>query len=439
MLAEWLVLRFHAANPLTKRGLMALYLITVGLPALTFFTFLAMRSDWLLASYDYRTFDLWERLMTEGRVIWFYLSLILLPRLSALGLYHDDIAISRGLLDPLSTLWAILGLFALLAIALRMRRKAPILSFGILFFLAGHSMESTIFSLEIAHEHRNYIPMIGILLILFYHLLHLGLAPKLILLWRSSACVFLIFMASLTALRANAWGDPLDHVLLDAAYHPTSSRVNYEAGQLYFAAIRNTKNSAQKDEFYKSAEHHYTRAYQNDEYHSGALIALIWLDGILGKPANEQWLATLRKRLRHVAMAPHNVMALKNLNQCEVEGDCPLPDGLLDSLLESALSNTTLKGQARSILLTELLIRNLKRRDIDRALQISKEAVETYPPMPQLWLNRLTLLIDIGQLNEAREVITRLNGLDLTHQEKGSLSIHMVLLDQKQKISLTVE
>ncbi|MGH9956963.1 MAG: hypothetical protein ACREBC_07515, partial [Pyrinomonadaceae bacterium] len=433
LLAEWLLLGFHAPKTLTRRALMVLYVITVGLPALAFFSFLVLRFDWLLATYDYRTFDLGERLMTEARVIWFYLALILLPRLSALGLYHDDIAISRGLLDPPSTLWAILGLFALLAIALRVRRKAPMLSFGILFFLAGHSMESTVFSLEIAHEHRNYVPMIGILLALFYYLLHPGLASKFILLRRSAACVFLILMASLTALRANAWGDPLHHVVLDAAYHPRSSRVNYEAGRLYFEAIRNTKDSAQNEQFYKKAEQHFTRAYQNDEYHSGALIALIWLDGMLGKPTNERWLATLRERLRHVPMAPHNVMALKNLNQCQVEGDCPLPDGLLNSLLESALSNTTLKGQARSILLTESLIRNLKRRDMDRALQLSKEAVETYPPMPRLWLNRLTVLIDIGQLNEAREVIARLNGLDLTHPEKEDLSILMVLLDQKQE------
>ncbi|MGH8627614.1 MAG: tetratricopeptide repeat protein, partial [Gammaproteobacteria bacterium] len=310
------------------------------MPALAFFSFLVLRFDWLLATYDYRTFDLGERLMTEARVIWFYLALILLPRLSALGLYHDDIAISRGLLDPPSTLWAILGLFALLAIALRVRRKAPMLSFGILFFLAGHSMESTVFSLEIAHEHRNYVPMIGILLALFYYLLHPGLASKFILLRRSAACVFLILMASLTALRANAWGDPLHHVVLDAAYHPRSSRVNYEAGRLYFEAIRNTKDSAQNEQFYKKAEQHFTRAYQNDEYHSGALIALLWLDSILGKPNNEQWLAILQERLEQVPMAPHNVMALKNLNQCQVEGDCPLPDGLLNSLLESALSNT---------------------------------------------------------------------------------------------------
>ncbi len=436
LLAEWLLLGFYAPGAHSRRGLIALFVITVGLPAVASFSFLALRFDWLLASYDPRTFDLWERLMTEARVVWFYLGLIALPKLSSLGLYHDDIAISRGLFDPPSTLWAILGLIILLAVSLRLRRRAPMVSFGILFFLAGHGMESTILPLEIAHEHRNYVPVIGILMTIFYYLLHTDLKPKFAALTRSAAFVFFIFMAGLTALRANAWGDPLHHVMLDAAYHPRSSRVNYETGRLYFTLIRKTKVLSEKEEFYKKAEHHFTRAYRNDDYHSGGLIVLLWLDGILGKPINQQRLATLQERLRHVPMSPHNAVSLRNLNQAQIEGDCPLPDGLLDSLFDSTLNNATLKGASRSILLTESLIRALKRRDMRRALELSKEAVDSYPPLPQLWLNRLTLLIDTGQIDEAQEVISKLNGLDLTRGEQESLFLHKTFLDQRRKNSV---
>lgn len=406
------------------------------MPIIAFSSFLALRFDWLLASYDHRTFDLWERLMTEGRVIWFYLYLILLPRLSTLGLYHDDIPVSHGLLQPPSTLWAILGLIALLTVALRVRRKAPMLSFGILFFLSGHAMESTIFALEIAHEHRNYVPMIGILLVVFYYLLRPDFTPKVVALMRGAGFAFLIFMASLTALRANAWGNTLQQVLLDVEYHPTSSRVNHEAGRLYFFLVHRAKNAGEKEELYKKAIYYFTRAYQDDEYNSAGLIAMISLDGLLGKPINDKWLATLHERLQQVPMSPHNVGALKSLNQCQLDGGCPLPDPLLDSLLDSAVSNVTLKGQWRSILLTESLVRSLKRGDMKQALQLSKEAVEAYSPLPQLWLNRLTLLIDTGQIDEAQEVISKLNGLDLTRGEQASLFFHKALLDQRQKNSV---
>ncbi len=424
LLAEWLLLGFHAPNPRSKRGLIALYMVTVGLPAIAFSTFLVLRFDWLLVSYDHRTFDLWERLMTEARVIWFYLYLILLPRLSTLGLYHDDIPISHGLLQPATTLWAIFGLLALLAVALHLRHKAPIISFGILFFLVGHVMESTIFALEIAHEHRNYVPIIGILLVGFYYLLRPDFAPKFVALTRGAGFTFLIFMAGLTALRANAWGNTLQQVLLDVEYHPTSSRVNHEAGRLYFLLVRRAENAGKKEELYNKAIYYFTLAYRADEYNSGGLIAMISLNGLSGKPLNKQWIATLKERLEKIPMSPHNVGALKSLNQCQLDGDCPLPDPLLDSLLESSLSNVTLKGQWRSILLTESLIRALKRRDMRRALELSKEAVDAYPPLPQLWLNRLTLLIDTGQIDEAQGVISKLNGLDLTRAEQESLFFH---------------
>ena len=40
----------------------------------------------------------------------------------------------------------------------------PLVSFGIAWFLVGHGMESTFLPLEIVHEHRNYLPLFGILL-----------------------------------------------------------------------------------------------------------------------------------------------------------------------------------------------------------------------------------------------------------------------------------
>ncbi len=99
--------------------------------------------SWLWAGYDMRSFSLAERLLTEGRVLWFYLGLIFLPRLEAFGLYHDDISLSHGLLDPWTTLPALLGLAGLVWLAWWSRARAPLVSFGIAWFLIGHLLEST--------------------------------------------------------------------------------------------------------------------------------------------------------------------------------------------------------------------------------------------------------------------------------------------------------
>jgi hypothetical protein len=119
-------------------------------------------AQWLWAGYDLRPFSLVERLMSEGRILWFYLGLMVAPRMAAFGLYHDDIAVSTGLFSPWTTLPALLGLAGLAWLAWRVRKSAPLAAFGIAWFLIGHSLESTVLPLELAHEHRNYLPLLGV-------------------------------------------------------------------------------------------------------------------------------------------------------------------------------------------------------------------------------------------------------------------------------------
>lgn len=119
--------------------------------------FLQPQGQALLAGYSARS-SLTERPLTEGRVVIFYLYLIVCPHLESFGIYHDDIAISTSLTTPPTTIFALLTLGALVVAAWRMRESRPIVSFGIAWFLVGHLLESTILPLEIAHEHRNYLP-----------------------------------------------------------------------------------------------------------------------------------------------------------------------------------------------------------------------------------------------------------------------------------------
>src|SRR3972149_9152707 len=65
-----------------------------------------------------RDFTLIHRLLTESRVIFFYLRLIFLPDIRALGLNHDDFGISTGLLSPPATILSLIGIAILLAVTL---------------------------------------------------------------------------------------------------------------------------------------------------------------------------------------------------------------------------------------------------------------------------------------------------------------------------------
>jgi hypothetical protein len=83
-----------------------------------------------------------ERVLTQGRVQFFYLSLLLWPAPSRLNLDHA-FTVSRSLVDPLTTLLAFLFIAATIIFALRSIRSRPLLAFPVLGYWLLHSMLST--------------------------------------------------------------------------------------------------------------------------------------------------------------------------------------------------------------------------------------------------------------------------------------------------------
>jgi hypothetical protein len=140
------------------------FMLFLALPALVVLALLALRPEMLIGGYDGRAFTLAERLLTQPRVLIDYLGLILFPNGPRMGLYTDDFPLSSAWLTPPSTLIAITAMAGVTLLTWMGRRKAPIVACGWLIFLAGHLVESTFLPLEIHFEHRNYLPMVGILL-----------------------------------------------------------------------------------------------------------------------------------------------------------------------------------------------------------------------------------------------------------------------------------
>jgi len=119
--------------------------------------FLSTDMSAILSGYETRPFNLSERLLTEGRVIFYYISLLLYPIGSRLTFLHD-IEISRSLFQPWTTLPALVLLASTVVYALVISRKRPLVSFCIIFFFLNHLIEGTFIPLEIIYEHRNYVP-----------------------------------------------------------------------------------------------------------------------------------------------------------------------------------------------------------------------------------------------------------------------------------------
>ena len=191
----------------------------------------------LAPGYGLRDFTVGERLWSEARVMWAYLRLLLVPTPGAYGLFHDDLVVSRGWLAPISTLLAVLALLATSALVAMRRTPQPYLLFGWAWFLVGHVLEGSVVPLELMHEHRNYLPSLGIVTALVLAFAD-GLArrPQA---RRWCATLALALLATVTAWRASLWADPQLLMETELAYHPRSSRLWYEAGRLRIEAAGN--------------------------------------------------------------------------------------------------------------------------------------------------------------------------------------------------------
>ncbi len=111
----------------------------------------------ILSGYAIRPFTLYERLLTEPRVIFFYMYQLLYPVSSNFTFLHD-VEISRSVFLPWNTLPAIASILLITVISIKIRGRAPVFAFCIIFFFINHLIESSFLPLEIIFEHRNYIP-----------------------------------------------------------------------------------------------------------------------------------------------------------------------------------------------------------------------------------------------------------------------------------------
>ena len=234
---EFSAWRGEAATRLGRRALLGLHGLVVGVPAALFALVLLFRPELLADRFGARPFTLVERVLTEARVLFEYVFMLLAPRPQAFSLLHDDVVLSRGLLDPPSTALAVAGwLLLVLAAAVTWWRGARILPFAVGWFLAGHALESTVFPLELMHEHRNYLAGLGVLggvlLALAALLERLRAEPRLAV---SVLLALALVPLPVTLSRAADWGDPERLVVRTVALQPDSARARLMAGQYELA------------------------------------------------------------------------------------------------------------------------------------------------------------------------------------------------------------
>jgi tetratricopeptide (TPR) repeat protein len=186
-------------------------------------------AETILSSYQTRDFTLAQRVMTQPRVIIFYIFLFLFPHPSRLNLDHY-FPVSLSPLDPPTTLLAMLAIIGLLATAVLCARRYRLLSFCILWFMGNLVLESSVIGLEMVFEHRTYLPSFPVTMVIVMLLYRF---VKQIWLRRAVLLLFLVLGTVWTHDRNEIWADDITLWEDIAEKSPQKARSHINLGVVY--------------------------------------------------------------------------------------------------------------------------------------------------------------------------------------------------------------
>jgi hypothetical protein len=290
--------------------------------------------EYFSSLYPTRTYGPITRLLTETRIIIDYLGNIALPRPRHFGLFHSDYVVSTGLFNPITTVFATASLLLLLFGSIRIRKSYPIISLGILWFFAGHTLESTVLPLELYFEHRNYLPILGIIISVIglyipltaklsnnqYKIGNMGLTTG-IALW----CVFI---GIITFNETKLWGNPIIQAASWANQHPHSYRAQGHYADLLISlkAYEEARALLEKN----------THSFNNDSTHILLWLNLTCYSKTVSPPNN----TLLKKQLKSSRYFNATLRIIDEILVLKQKGECDrVPNAQMEHLIQVLQNN----------------------------------------------------------------------------------------------------
>jgi hypothetical protein len=402
-------------NDLTRRARQALfgfYALILALPATVLIVYIIAHPAFITDAFATRRFTAYERLLTESRILWYYIGLLLVPNTKRLSLFHDDIPLSSGVLDPLSTLFAIGGIAVAFAFALFRVKRFPVVALAILWYLVGHSMESTILDLELVYEHRNYLPSLGPVLACAYGLISLARSyPSSKPVWYGLAVVLVGMLGAGTWVRADSWKDIRTFAATEAQHHPQSERANDFAARVslienhdVWGALPYTLRGlkAAPDEVGFLVDLQILLALLPPEYRANVTM--------LDIPQEVLAPDRISDFLRSKSVSVHGVISLENLQQCVVTPPhaCDALRGKAIQWLIIATDGSETSHAHRGILAASAAQLLAYTGDYRRAYEYINRASAEFPYLVSYRLGKAEYLLKLGCREQAKTVLEQI-------------------------------
>jgi len=375
--------------------------------------------------YSYRLFSLSERLLSESRILLNYLGNIFLPSyFMKFNLFQDDYVISKDIFTPISTLFSVITIISSFSLALWLRKTAPVLAFGILWFFAGHALESTFIPLVLYFEHRNYLALLGPVFSVVVGIFALLQKESLTILFRKAIFVlsmgWLLLISSATVFELSLWRDPILQSIYWADQKPLSRYAQSHVSTMYLYI----KQPQKAIERYK----HMIDVFPND-----AAPYVFWLDVACEYPEVEApEINTVYQRFNEVLDNDGAVTGVQNLLDTYASGKCArFSPEIIENILSSLWNNPKIRNTHGVI---SLWYANWKafRGEYISALQKIEEALQYNVPKKDLAkLQKLGWLMQLNAFEEALKYIKQLR-LEFNVIQNH---IHREYLDNMEKIA----
>lgn len=378
--------------------------------------YLIRHPDYFQTSFLNRDFTVYERALTEFRVVVIYLKQMLFPVLGDFSLHHDDIKVSKSIFQPLTTLWSIFALVALCLLSVLWRKKSPLVAYGIMVFFIGHTLESTVIALDLMYEHRNYLSSFGICLVLISLFLKMNeknfLMQKKVY-WGTAIIVIMVANSMyVTYSRANLWSNELVRLRYAAYQHPNSPRINNEIGTLY-------AKMSMVDSPYKTALIDKSISHQNvytnlNKTGTEGLMGIIFLMSYHDMDISNELLLEFEHRISTTTSPVSLVQAIVGVNSCFNLETCGISKEVAAELVGLALDNKSLEYSARyhglALVAAAKFYFNTNQRP-DIAISLLDRAVSSHGNEPKYLLYRARMLVVTGLTELAKRDIEKLERL----------------------------
>lgn len=362
------------------------------------------------ANFARREFTLDERLLTESRVIFYYLKLFFYPLLSDLSLYHDDFLISKSIISPITTLYSLMSLVGITAICIALVKKHPMLLFAWGWYLISQLLESTFISLELIHEHRNYFGIIGFIFTAVYYIAQINnkkIQPFIYVL----GGIYIANLAWTTWQRSEIWSNLVDHAAYEAAMHPQSDRANYQLARIYMDLMQ--RHPEQYTHYANLAQQALTKSKQSYMPAHGAWFAELHLASYLGNPVSQQTINELIWRLEHTPFQNNNISFLSAFTNCQINDFCKVPHEQAVLIIAAGLNNQGVNNLLKSEiykLLTQYFVGVIS--DFEKGEEFMQQAITLHEDVngrllfSQVYRLQGKLIEAQAQLQRAKEIDT---------------------------------